>query len=574
MRIKKLFCVLSFFLLGFYVFSQVSVEPEEEFYSDVVSWSLKGYLKDPLPQLKPYPLNVVRKILCEVLESGDSSETERAEKYLEKYFSKNWRAGLFSKSDIKFKQIERGGKESQPKYTDHELFTGGLDFSGGFEFGSRAGFSFDAAFVTDNNNVALEDVMPRYVSNSDKNKLKPFLFSAGIMDFLVDLNANFTYGTEKFYGYAGFNKLSYGLYPDDSNVLNPSAYQFLNTGVSYDAGWIQCTQNYFALGAESNLSSRKYSLGKFMAFHSARLPFFENKISVSLYESSLFAADAIPVYLLPFPYVALSKLSGSNDNVFAGLGIEARPLKCIALTADAYVDDIDFSKFFKLKLNESAPRLALKCGFVYTPFDSFCSLVSCDYSLVSPYTYTYYDSDAEEYNWFDYTNFGVNLGSNLPPNSDRVSLRINFKPFYGLKISTKTSLVRHGNAYESLSDEEVASFSEGGNGITSSDGSIDMSDQGFQTATSFSNFLRQSHIMYLIQAGLEASYDFMLSGKVLLSLNAEYTFEYIRGDGVDKNIFSGTYSGASDVAAARSLWESSLHDSFNHYFSVGIKASY
>ena len=81
---KKIFLMLVFAgVLMTSLFSQVSVNPEDSFYSDSLNWYLKGYV-EKLPQLKPYPVNVIKGILSEVIEKGEEVEKAKAEEY---YFS-------------------------------------------------------------------------------------------------------------------------------------------------------------------------------------------------------------------------------------------------------------------------------------------------------------------------------------------------------------------------------------------------------------------------------------------------------------------------------------------------------
>ncbi len=575
--IKSVFFILCLFFpaSGGLLSAQVSIEPGNEFYTDLVSWSVKGYVSEPLPQIKPYPLNVIKKILSEVRGSGDSDEAARAAEYERLYIEKPWRAASSVKGDVKLKQVERGGNGRQPVYEDHEIFLGGLNFSSDVSISEKIGFAANVNFLAANNSVALYDVLPQFMQNSSQNKVRAFYVESGGVDFIADLNGGFSYGTESLYLTLGFSKNAFGLYPGDSIVLNPSAYQALNASFNYIGSHVSFSQIFMLLGAKSFSDPNLYSLGKYLAFHSVKVPLFEGRLNVSCYESVVFGKDFTPFYLMPAPYLVIGNVSGFNDNVFAGLGLELRPLPCVAITGDVYVDDTILKKLLKLDLNESATRVSFKTGILYAPYDSVCSLISVDYSLATPYTYTFLSPGDSDYNFHDYSNYGINLGSNLPPNSDRVSLGVSFKPLPGWKLATKTSLVRHGNACESLSDEEALSLSRGDSRMSSySDGGLGMTANGLSTATSYTNFLRQPSIMYLVQAGFSTCVDFLLGGGVCLSFDADYTFEYIKGDGVGRAIYPGTYSTVEEVRNARALWKLALHDSYNHYFTLGVRVSY
>ncbi len=572
MRIKKGLFVFFMSVLVLRSFAQVSVDPEEEFYADAVGWYLKGYI-DSLPVLKPYPLNIVRTMLSAVAEVEDSSEAEKARGYSEKYFGKAWKVFLGAKSDIKLKQIEWGSNGKKPTYQNDGIFSGIVNFSSDVELGKKIGFGYSTNFLIENSGLEFSDVLPRYLTNSSQNKIKDFYFPTDKIEFMADMNGNMTFGDESMFGVIGFNKLGYGLYQNDSNVLNPTAYQSLNTSFNYIGKTVSYTHALMALGARNLKDKNVYSLGKFMAFHALRFSFLKNALSFSIFESAVFGNGFVPFYLMPTPFVVIANVSGFNDNVFFGTGVEWKLLPCVAFTADVYIDDTKLGKLIKLKPDESATRCAFKTGLIYTPLNSPCSMISLDYSLVTPYTYTFFTTQDSSYNLHDYTNYGINLGSNLPPNSDRVALRISFKPLKGLKIFSDTALIRHGNAYESLSDEEVISLFTGTDNIVS-DGGIGMSTKGLDSALSRTGFLKQPNISYVVQAGLSSSYEFSFKNDIRLFFDAGYTFEYIRGDGVDSNIFSGPYSSVIDVQTARNAWVASLHDSYNHYFSLSAKILY
>ena len=149
-------------------------------------------------------------------------------------------------------------------------------------------------------------------------------------------------------------------------------------------------------------------------------------------------------------------------------------------------------------------------------------------------------------------------------------MTIQFKPRPNFRLGTITSFIRHANAYESLDDEDVLSL----RGQYAADGSINMDTQGISYAADTTDFLKQDNLMYVIQAAVFGEYEFVTARCGRLSLSVQYTFEYIKNDGVDNAIFSGSYETPEAVKADRERWENALHDSYNHYFSLGIKYTY
>lgn len=85
---KKFFaCIAAVFSLGL-AFSQITVDPQDDFYMYAQGWELKGYVKS-LPQIRPYPLNVVKSILTSVMEKGTKKDIDVATLYWEKITGKN-----------------------------------------------------------------------------------------------------------------------------------------------------------------------------------------------------------------------------------------------------------------------------------------------------------------------------------------------------------------------------------------------------------------------------------------------------------------------------------------------------
>ena len=159
------------------------------------------------------------------------------------------------------------------------------------------------------------------------------------------------------------------------------------------------------------------------------------------------------------------------------------------------------------------------------------------------------------------------------------------RPVKGLKLTTETSLTRHANEYESLTDDEKKVINDANyysrthneGVIYSTDGSIstqqmyDSDGKHIETAWEHLNFLTQEHVMYVVQAGITAEYTFPRCKIGTFSATAGYTFEYIRNVGVDQPMLDGTYA---DYDTAYDNWVANLHDVYNNYLKFGVKYSY
>lgn len=561
-------CIIMLFFTSFF-HAQVSVSPDDDFYSDATGWVLKGYV-DSLPLIKPYPLNVIRSVLDAVVENGTEIDRRRAEFYIEKYFSKHFTASSRSAVDMRLKYIDSDDDEKNGTFETDALFSEKIYLSGGRQFFPLFGAGYNTGFIVRNNTVGPELIIPRFSAGTDSSELDVISVHTSKADFIIDPNLIATFGTEKLYLTLGLNKAGYGLFYDDGLILNPSAYQTLNTSFNYSGAHFSYAQQFGMMGAADYSGDDRYAAGKFYSFHALEIPVPKIHLSFGLYESVVFAKPFMPAYIMPVPYFIIANVAGFNENVLSGFKIEWNPLPCFALSADLLLDDFDVKDALKLHLNDASIRAGFKTGFVYSPLDSLCESIIVSYTLVTPYTYTKYNTVDDEYNYLDYTNCGRYFGTAVLPNSDHVSMTIRFKPWPNFRIGSTSSFTRHANAYESFSDEDVLSLS----GQYKADGSINMDTNDIGSATDTTDFLKQDHIMYIMHASVFGEYEFVLKKFGRLTVSAEYTFEYIKNDGVDNAIFSGSYDTVEAVQADRKRWKDALSDSFNHYFTVGIKYSY
>lgn len=551
-------------------FAQVGVMPTDDFYNDALGWELKRYTKN-LPTTKPYPLNTIKRILLDTLDNGDERSRNRAQYYLDKYFPQRVPVHTFDSFDvnIRLKKVDSGGDDNTKKYEHKELYNGKIAFTADWIANNFMGLSCNLGFIVRSNDITKLDALPKFVVTNDTDVILPMKKNGGDADFLLNPNIIFTWGNEKMYGTVGINRTGYGIF-DDSIILNPFAYQSINTSFNYNSRVFSYSQMFGMLAAKKSDNSDTYKLGKFTGFHTTvfHLP---SRWSISLYESIVFHKPFNPAYLLPIPWFIVSNVSGFNDNVASGIGFMWRP-GCVALSVDLILDDLSLKPLLKLKLNDAAIRTAFKMGFVYSPPDSPCESIAVNYTLITPYTYTKYNVQSSRYNYLDYTNFGESMGSSLPPNSDSIGMTISWRMFRHFKIKTSTSFSRHGNPYQDMDEDDVVKMSKKHYDST---GLLNSDTRGMSSAEDVTGFLKQHDIMYIMQASIFFEWDQAFKSKKRqagdVTFQAQYTFEYINKDGVDSPIFRGSYDSTDDVKNAKDSWQNALHDSYNHYFTVGLK---
>jgi len=586
MKKSYIVMIVGFLLLTVPIFAQASVDPEDDFYTYALGWKLKGYILQ-LPQLKPYPLNVIKDIIETVIEKGDKHDTADAEKEYERIFSKPWNVGI---AVTALDDVQKSSKSSDIDNTGEITFD--PQIYGDIPFGKLVSYGYYLGIHGAEKDTDESEFRPYYQNSDNDTYDDPTTISSYALN--MDANMIAAVGTKNLYVTAGLNRTGFGPFLHSDVILNPTAFHAPGFTFVYDGDIIDFTQYLVAAGAEKNNGSDDYLPDKYFSMHSIRVPVFTPKISLTYYEMMVFGRRFDPSYLIPAPYMLIQGISNTTDNLQMGLLLEYTPVQCLEWATNLMVDDISANDIVKLNFDTKI-RTAIQTGLLYSPLDSTCKMVSLDYTLVTPYTYAHWDYndwtassasfDSSTYNYLNYTNRGVSMGASIPPNSDKITCSIQMRPVTGLKLTTETSFTRHANEYESLTDEEKNSINSanytsrqsGGGVIYSTDGSIstqqmyDSDGTHIETAWEHLNFLTQDHIMYIAQAGITAEYTFPRCKIGTFSATAGYTFEYIHNVGVDEPMLDGSYASWQE---AYDNWVANLHDVYNNYLKFGVKYSY
>jgi hypothetical protein len=126
----------------------------------------------------------------------------------------------------------------------------------------------------------------------------------------------------------------------------------------------------------------------------------------------------------------------------------------LQVNAQFYVDDFHFNDIVRLQFNTKY-KLAAEAGIVWAPVHGYLSTLSADYTMVFPYMYTHWNTpDEDRYaggpNYLNYSHMGRNLGTDLQPNSDRISVRTTWRTLPNLDLSLGAYFTRHANASENV----------------------------------------------------------------------------------------------------------------------------
>ena len=593
------FLCLFLFLLAFPIWAQITVDPNDDFYEYAQAWEIRGLVKT-LPPVRPYSLNSVKHILQQVIKRGTEKDRELAVEYWNEISGKPMGVKFEAKGKGKLTRTNRADDEVESDLD--KLIWGRFALAGdAFVFPDFVSIGYDLGVLarTEKN----EGPFLPYYTNSAYDAIQDAA-SLGPLHGYIDMNASAAIGTHEFFAQGGVNRTGYGPFLRKGLAVNDTGYHMGNVSYSIVKDRFSFAQQYSAIGATKSYDGSGLKPEKFIAFHALEYK-FTPKFSASYYESIVYGKRFDLSYFLPVPFMVAQGLGGNADNTQLGLLFKYRPFSNLQWATDLFVDDFDVNALVKGSLN-SKNRFALQTGLMYAPENSFCRKVSFVYTAVAPYTYSHWDYDGDDdvasispdmYNYQNYTNNGIPIGTAYAPNSDSIEFSLDFKPSRNLRIGIASSLMRHANVNESLSDDEVIRYLAAEDRQYSTDGSLfthsmfenrnDSDGEHVESAWDSLNFLNQETKMYVVQAKLNVDWTIARTNFGSFTLNFGNVFQYTHNKGVENQLFAGgqlttkrdgsyvyqgkTYASPSGVvSAAKDVWKSNLYDELADYVYIGF----
>ena len=610
---KIIASVFGVLFLSSLAFSQTSVEINDSFYNQAQVWELRG-LTGTLPQLRPYPVNVIKRILNDVIENGSEKDSEFAKSEYERIFEKPWSPYFKATGGAK---LARNKFDSESESKVNKDFHTEIGIGGDVPLHDLVCVGYKFGIYAQKNDFS--EHSPLYTIMEEDSIFDPV--DAGPLTAYLNWNMNLAVGTENVYGTGGMNRLGFGVFHGDGLALSDAGYHSANITFNATTEKWSYASAYETIGATRNMGKEAdtswLESGKYLAFHALKWHAFE-KFNLTYYENIIFGPYNNLSYISPAPYYAVQNIGGANDNLQMGLLFEIKPVKGLNWATDFFADDIELNEVLKFNFDTKL-RFGFQSGVIYAPQDSVCSKVSFNYTAVMPYVYAHWQYDdansggftGKTWNRQNYTNSGINIGSSLDPNSDKISLNATFKPARNLSVNLFGNFIRHANGAEDFSDDEAAEYMLAKKGTYATDGTLYMSQMFADETSSHGRhvdsaweklgFMSSEHKMYVAQFGANAEYTFARTKYGRFSLCAGYTFEYIRNNGVNNHIYrggleyvknaDGTYTAGGNTYAnwdalkkssyvqnavkeARENWAKQLYDSVNNYISVSMKYSY
>jgi hypothetical protein len=279
---------------------------------------------------------------------------------------------------------------------------------------------------------------------------------------------------------------------------------------------------------------------KHLILHTFDIRPFPN-LELGVFESVVWGGRFEFLYMAPFnQYFAAQSLTGFEDNSLVGVHGRWTAAKDLQVLGQVYVDDLHFNDMVRLKL-DTKYKFAAELGLRWAPERGPLADLRADYTAIMPYMYSHITDPREgpnsaryianKPNFYNYSHMGRSLGSDLKPNSDRLSFGSDWRLLPGLELGLSAYLTRHGNASEGVAGINNYIWHDGSyldDGY--SDPPVSQSDTikpyGPQmTFERMTNFLNQRVIETKAAAGFDLDWSYPTSLGIITA-QAGYTLEY------------------------------------------------
>jgi hypothetical protein len=540
----------------------IVADPNDPVYSDIDAWATKGLVKN-LPRLRPYTMTMLLGLLKDVAATGSPVDVAEARRYIDILGDHAVHPRVDARADAALSSSGRKDAVlAAPGATINTLIGEHLGISGRLS-------------VWDTYGDQVTSLNP-YGTAYDRDLLYGSGSSLGSRnDVCQDFVSDATYGDANLGIQAGFMRGSWGPVYDDGVVVGPQApesgqltFSWRSPRLTADFGFFMLQQGWSTSSniLDDNGNPVGFSSQKYLMIHGLDYSPV-SWLEIGAFESMVWVDRIEPLYFIPLSeYFFSQSLAGYADNAFAGLSASAYLPYSMKLDLVGYVDDLAFASILRGDWDTDC-KVALQACLSWAPESPIFQRLSLDYTAITPYTYTHWEntgSDAQGASYVGalaYTNGGQNLGPDLEPDSDRLTLQAKSRTLDGFQVSGILRLIRHGNASSGVYGYNSTTSSSG-------DASGDLGDAGtfngatngggwifsgpYQTGTwpLYLRFLTQSVLQISAQAGFTIDYTRYLEGIGTLTAGFGYTFEYIANAGCIAGATSITHYLSFDVGLA------------------------
>lgn len=580
----RLFVFLTLFSgLSLGLYAQVAADPLDFFYNDLNVWETSGLINN-LPAARPYPLVMVKSILNTVIEKGDATQRKIAEEHYHRFFGRI---------------LTYGGKSEAGIETAHSLKQLGIALSFDLNYELEDFLSISATIDGWATNKLFDQELLPLGQKSSKDTIQD---NAKVSVFWIQpsVDSSLALGNTEYYLNAGVMRGSYGPFPNNGLIVGSQSLHSAQYSMAVNKPLWGYNVSLYGLSA-NNGYGRIYSTddtvdtwpSKYLSVHSFDFRPYE-WLSVSFLESVMYGGRIEPMYMLPMsPFMVSQGLTGYNDNSYIGGMFTVKPIKGLKIDGVLYADDLSFNDIVKLHW-DTKWRLGGQLGASYAPRKpGKLTMVSFDYTMITPYTYSHKSDDTlslKDPNYQNYMHAGNSFGAALDPNSDRINLNIKLRPLEDMEFNVVGVLIRHGNVNENMEKKFIKEYLTNDK-MYITDGSI-LNSSGTNAGHAFNYstpFLTQDSIQYIWQTGIDALCRlpvlktggymvFRFSYRVECNINPNVgTPVYHYDSDLVTHSLESDYEDQVDAAAKAQLsdWKAALGKTeYNSYLRVGFEYYY
>ncbi len=175
---------------------------------------------------------------------------------------------------------------------------------------------------------------------------------------------------------------------------------------------------------------------------------FSPAFRMGIYESLIMTdAPFSFTFLNPVSFIQgvdLLTYSKINNNALMGIDCELRPHTNIGIQLSFLVDDLNFATLTAKNATHDDNKFGYQAGIMYVdPFGLSDLTAILEYTRLDPFVYSHRTNEST------YANWGISLGSALPPNSDEIALELNY---YLTNRITLNFLYKHQRSGEGFLD--------------------------------------------------------------------------------------------------------------------------
>ena len=513
---KKIACLVLavslIFFFGEVAFAQIVADPNDRLYTDLELWQNRGLIGN-LPPLRPYPLQLVKKVLGDVVQRGNEADQQLANMYLGQMGDGNHLHAIIS--SLGRTDLNRGYAQVGVEGTMQGSLAPSITYS------TVTGI----VAVQGSGNEVLPEFGRTNLDYVNDGSVHP-IGSTGLTP-RMSMTAGAALGNESDYFQAGVLRGSFGPFWGDNAILSSSAPQSGQFALTLQQGSYTVTMALMEISGTTNDGGTSSAPTKFMALNGLEL-YPTDWLTLGVYEAIVWGPRFEPLYLLPVISFYAQGMAGYHDNSFIGISGGVKLPEAVKADFLLYIDDASFNDLLRLHFNTMLV-LSFQAGASWTPNLPFLTRLSANILLVTPYTYSHKDGGNQptDNNYLNYTNAGQNIGPSIQPDSARFEVSALLRPVTYLDLNIFGRLTLHGNG--SYGIPNVAGPADG----SIFDPGYDINGQAtfapgyaLPAGMVYTRFLTQSVLEKSLQAGIDAKLNLDTPiGHVQVDFG--YTLQYV-----------------------------------------------